>query len=333
MVKQWRGESRESKEVLYRVLAILYRYSEEIAVLEHPRSIERRSVDLAVKLRDGRKVLVKVAYDIDNIPRSELQELLALSITLNIPPLIVALTKSGEPLLEGVVYEKSGIKAISPETLDDVLSGRELAYIKMEKDSFILNVDGEVMRKKRLERNLSLGDLALMVGVSRRTIYEYEKGTMEPSIEKAEKLIKILGEDIAKPIDIFSLNKLRPLKKPSQYDTVVERSIGDILRERGYRVAHVKRTVVDIAAKKDEKDVAILVEHPGKSSSLADKAYYLTKLANTIGIEEKYIVVETRKAETLLRKEGYETIKMEELVKIILRGRECKEERVQDRSS
>ncbi len=324
MVKQWRGEGRESKEVLYRVLAILYRYAEEIAVLEHPRSIERRSVDLAVKLRDGRRVLVKVAYDIDNIPRTELQELSALSTTLGVPPLIVALAKSGEPLLEGVVYEKSGIKAVSPETLDDVLSGRELAYIKMEKDSFTLNVDGEIMRRKRLEKNLSLGDLALLVGVSRRTIYEYEKGTMEPSIEKAEKLIKILGEEIAKPIDIFSLSKVKPPRRSSRYDTIVERSIGDILREQGYRVAHVKRTVVDIAAGKDDKDIVILVEHPGKSGSLADKAYYLTRLTKTIGIEEKYIVVETKKAETVLRKEGYETIKMEELVKKLVRDEECR---------
>jgi len=312
-----RSSSRiDSREVFYKVLAILYRYSESLAVIEHPKNIERRSIDLAVRLRDGRRILIKVATDIDDIPRSEIQELASLSSLLDIAPLIVAEEKSGEPLLEGVVYEKGSIRVISPETLENVISGREPVYIKVEKSSFILSIDGPAMRKRRTELNMSLGDLASMLGVSRRTVYEYEKGTMEPSLEKAEILIKVLGEDIARPIDIFappaSMRETR-----TRFDTISERMIAENLKSRGYRVTHARRTVIDIAAKKDEREVAIVVEHPSRSRNLLDKVYYLNKLANTVGINEKYVVVESKRSERILKREGYETVKPEELARIV----------------
>jgi len=235
------------RELLYKVLAILYRYSERLAVIEHPRSMKMRSIDIAVALRDGKRLIVKVAYDLDEIPRSEIHELLTISQLLGLSPLIIAAEKSGEPLLEGVVYEKGGIHAVSPETLENVLSGVEQVYIKVEKSAFTVSIDGEAMRRRRLELNLSLGDLATMLGVSRRTVYEYEKGSMEPSLEKAEILIKVLGEEIAKPIDLFALNRERP-PKSAPFDTIIEQMLATRLEERGYRLAHVKRTAMDIAA-------------------------------------------------------------------------------------
>ncbi len=315
-----------SKELLYKVLAILYNYAEEVAVLDHPRSIERRSIDLAVRLKNGKRVLIKVAYDLDSIPRAELQELSSLSSTLGIPSLIVAEVKGNERLLEGVLYEKADLFALSPESLYNVLSGREQIYIRTGKETFTVSIDGEMMRRRRIEKNLSLGDLAVMLGVSRRTIYEYEKGGMEPSIEKAERLVKILGEDIAKPIDIFSPRQHPKPKPVKRYDTLVEESIGKSLEEHGFIVIHVKRTVLDIAATKDkESDIAIVVEHPTRRSSIIEKAYYLEKLAHTVGIEEKYIIVESREAERILEKEGYEPVRLREFLSKVREKRECRD--------
>lgn len=320
-----RAPSKEafSKELLYKVLAILYRYASEIAVLEHPRSIERRSVDLAVRLRDGRGALIKVAYDLDDLPRSELSELRALAATLGLPALVVASAKSGSPLLEGVVYERYGIPSVSPETLDNVLSGREPVYIRVEKESFTVSIDGETLRRRRMEKNMSLGDLALALGVSRRTVYEYEKGSMEPSIEKAEKLIRMFGEDIARPIDIFTPAEPARSRRREAYDTSTEESVARALEEQGYLVAHVKRTVVDIVARRGAKDdISLVVEHPGKRGhGLVEKAYYMTRLAETIGIKEAYIVVETRSAEKDLEKEGYKTVRPRDLLDLIREAR------------
>ncbi|MCE4628403.1 MAG: hypothetical protein F7C34_04565, partial [Desulfurococcales archaeon] len=99
------------------------------------------------------------------------------------------------------------------------------------------------------------------------------------------------------------------------------------LEEHGYLVAHVKRTVVDIVASRGaEDDMSLVVEHPGKRGhGIVEKAYYMTRLAETIGIRETYIVVETRSAERDLEKEGYKTVRPRDLLDLIreTRGEEA----------
>ncbi len=311
-----------TKDLLYRTLAILYKYAEQLVVLEYPKSIERRSVDLVIRFRDKKKLLIKIAYDVESLPKSELYELQNLSTVLEVPALIVSVVRNGSPLLEGVAYERSGIKVVTPETLENILSGREQIYIYEGKDCFKLSIDGGKLKEKRLERNMSLGDLALLVGVSRRAIYEYEKGNMEPSIDKGEKLIKVLGEDIVKPVDLFK-PVTRPLKTTTlQYDTETEQRIADALLSQGYDVAHAKRTVLDISAKKTPTEkITVLVEHPRESSQrILEKIYYLNRMTETVNVSEKFVVVEKEKTIKELRKEGILAYSSWEFVRKIRKG-------------
>ncbi len=299
---------RETRELLYKTLAVLYRYADDIAVLEYPKNIERRSIDLVVRLHDGRSVLVKVASDVDLVPRSELIELASLSSTLELPSLVISLSKSGAPLVEGVVYEKYGLQIVNLETLESVLSGREEVYIYEGKDCFKLSINADMIRAKRLEKKLSLGDLALTLGVSRRAVYEYEKGNMEPSIEKGEKLIQILGEDIVKPIDLFQPAKPRGKSRRS-FDSKLEEDLARSLESSGYRLVHAKRTVVDLSASKTygekRERLAITVEHPReKIDRIVEKAYYMDIMAKAAGIEKRFVVVEKPEAARKLEREG-----------------------------
>lgn len=325
---------RDNRELLYKVLATLYRYSEDLVVLDYPRSIERRSIDLAVRLRGKTRLLVKVAFDADQIPRSEIAELAGLSRVLGVPGIIVSAMKGGMPLLEGVVYEKSGIRVVGLETLEGVLSGREEVYIYESKDTFKLSIDADKVRSKRLEKNLSLGDLALMVGVSRRAIYEYEKGSMEPTIEKGEKLVRVLGEDIVKPINIFEPARKVRVGLQENYDSELERKVALELEKAGYKVVHAKRTVLDISAstmddKSGIKRTAYVVEHPReRPEKLVEKAYYLDKMSETIGVEERYVIVEDEKKARIAAREGLNPITIDEvLAQLRCKQRGDKEER------
>ncbi|MCE4609082.1 MAG: helix-turn-helix domain-containing protein [Desulfurococcales archaeon] len=295
-----------TKELLYQTLAVLYKHAEQLVVLEYPKSIERRSVDLVVKFRNGKKLLVKVAYDADSLPRSEIQELHNLSSVLEVPAIIVSVYRSDTPLIDGVAYERGGVRIVTPETLNNILSGKEQIYIYEGKDCFKLSIDGRKLKEKRLEKNMSLGDLALLVGVSRRAIYEYEKGNMEPSIEKGEKLIKVLGEDIVKPVNIFKPVRRHPRTSSLMFDTETEQKIANALLSKGYSIAHAKRTVVDLTARKGSEDkITVLVEHPRESSHrIIEKIYYLNRMADTVDVEERYVIVEKKKVAQELRKEG-----------------------------
>lgn len=50
----------------------------------------------------------------------------------------------------------------------------------------------EELKKLRKEKNLSVPKLAELSGLPKTTIYNYEKGS-EPTINKADKLLKALG--------------------------------------------------------------------------------------------------------------------------------------------
>ena len=311
----------ELREFFYRVLALLYRYASQIAVLEYPRRMERRSIDLAVALRDGRKMLVKVAIDASQVPRSEVLELISLASVMGVAPLMVAKMKSDDPLVEGVVYDRSGVRVVSLETLDDVLSGRDQVYIYESRDSFRVAIDPQLLRAKRIEKGMSLGDLAIYLGVSRKAAYEYEKGTIEPSIEKAEKLVDLFGEDIVRPLDLFEPPK-EPPRTRQNYDARIEEEVAKALEASGYRVVHARRTVVDLGCSGKEDDrMLFVVEHPReKPARTQEKIVYLEKFSAVMGVDERIAVVSSREKARMFEREGIRAVTLDE-VKEMVRGR------------
>ena len=59
------------------------------------------------------------------------------------------------------------------------------------------------LRVCRARRDISQGELAMAVGVSRQTIISIEKGRYDPSLELAFRLAKFFGMSIE---DIFHFN-------------------------------------------------------------------------------------------------------------------------------
>ncbi|MCE4602359.1 MAG: helix-turn-helix domain-containing protein [Desulfurococcales archaeon] len=287
------------REYFYRVLSTLYKYASELAVLEYPRSIEKRSLDMALKLSDGTVILVKVIEDLDMLSKREAGELALIASTLGVPAIIVADKKGGVDLVDGVVFEKHGVRVVTLRTLEDYLSGSEKPFIYQSKDMFKVRIDPGKMRERRLEMGLSLGDLALFLGTSRRAVYEYERGGIEPTVEKGEKLVEMLGEDILKPIELTE-----PLKAPKRsldYDTELERSIAERLTDMGYRVYHAKRTVSDIGgSRRGEARIMIAVRHRRESDTrMVEKASYLERLCSVTEAEAIVVVDDTRMAKKM----------------------------------
>ncbi|WP_243674689.1 helix-turn-helix domain-containing protein [Vulcanisaeta distributa] len=64
------------------------------------------------------------------------------------------------------------------------------------------SVKGQLLRRLREDRGMSLGDLAKMLGVTRRTVYEYERESMEASERTARMLVSIFNEDVLSDVDL-----------------------------------------------------------------------------------------------------------------------------------
>ena len=305
------------RETLYRVLATLYRYADKVAVLEYPRRMARRSIDLAVSLPGGRRLLVKVALDTSQVSRGEVVDLISLSSVLGVAPLIVARLHHGQEMVEGVAYDRLGVRSVTPETLEDALSGKEEVYVYESRDSFRVRVNPEALRKRRQELGLSLGDLAARLGTSRKTVYDYERGKADPTLERAEVLVRILGEDILEPVDIFE--PPRGVRVPSGAPQGrLEEVVSRLLEEAGYSVARARRTVADLGCSSEERRLLFVLdeEHPRRRAS-EEKIAYFQELARVVEVDEHAVITESRARAKRLDREGVRVYTPEEVGEMV----------------
>ncbi|MCE4628506.1 MAG: helix-turn-helix domain-containing protein [Desulfurococcales archaeon] len=305
------------RETLYRVLATLYQYAEKVAVLEYPRRMARRSIDLAVSLPDRKRLLVKVALDTSQVTRGEVLDLVNLSSVLGVAPLIVARTHHGQEMIEGVAYDRLGVKSVSPETLEATLSGKGEVYVYESRDSFRVRINPEALRRKRQELGLSLGDLAARLGTSRKAVYDYERGRVDPTLERAEVLIRILGEDVLEPVDIFEPpREVRASSGSTQ--TRLEEIVSRLLEEAGYSVAHARRTVADLGCSSQEKRFLFVLdeEHPRRRAS-EEKIAYFQELARVVGVDEHAVITENSVRAKRLDREGVRVYTPEEIGEMV----------------
>ncbi len=265
------------------VLSYLARSRFSIEVLSYPRNARRRSIDI-VAARGDRKLLIKVTRNIDEVHYREAKELHNIAYTLNIPSLIIGETYNRKPMEDMVMYERYGLPAITPQTLESVLSGREEILLYYKRGEFYVSIDRRKLREARESKKMSLGDLALALGVTRKAVYEYERGTMDLNIDKAERLVEILGEDILKPIDIFK----PPTKSIEDEEALTSATPSTLIvkhaSKKGYRATCATSTVFDVALNTGKTKYTIIVEKR--------KERLLTKLEESEKIER---VINTRR--------------------------------------
>jgi len=95
--------------------------------------------------------------------------------------------------MEDAVYIRHGLQVITTETLKNVVLHKQYPIIEVKQGGAYIKLDGAAIRKKRKEAGLSLRKTASMIGLSRRTIYAYEKGMAKATVQAALKLEKTLG--------------------------------------------------------------------------------------------------------------------------------------------
>ena len=237
------NDPNENEPRISEIKNILERKGYSVVVLKYPS--HRRSVDIVV----NKKALIKISRDSRNIRDEEYHDLLASGALLGLSSLVVSEKIEGESVEPGIVYEKKGVSVIDKETFLSYISGEKI-FIYQWKGSFYVKINSERLRRERERRGMSVGEVAERIGVSRKTVYEYERGTMDPEIDHAEKLIEILGEEIIGEIDLlterlYNIDREKLLRRlmviSSQEDKIVKKIV-----EKGANAIKTHRTAPDI---------------------------------------------------------------------------------------
>ncbi|MDH5267470.1 MAG: helix-turn-helix domain-containing protein [Candidatus Bathyarchaeota archaeon] len=146
---------------------------------------------------------VKVHSDIGNVSPRNSCEVQAISGCFSAISLFISDKTREKPLEDDTVYSRCNIHTITLKTLEDIVSREIHPLVEAGPGGCYVRVNGNAIRKKRLELGLSVGKLAEMMGVSRRTLYGYEKGMAKASVSAAFGLEWILGIPVAQCIDVF----------------------------------------------------------------------------------------------------------------------------------
>jgi putative transcriptional regulator len=166
-------------------------------------SIRPTSFDLVAR-RDSLLLIVKVLKNIDALDPNEAARLRELGALFPAVPIVIGKTSGAAPLEPGVVYNRYGVPILVEESLADYVQKGLPPFLFSSPGGVFARIDGDRLRAIREARNLSLGALASIAGVSRRTIQLYEDGA-GAEVQVVERLEQYIGEPIALAIDLFQM--------------------------------------------------------------------------------------------------------------------------------
>jgi putative transcriptional regulator len=148
-------------------------------------------------------ILIRVQRDIDNLSPGDSSELSEISRSISATSLLISENAREKPLEEDTVYSRYNISAVTQKTFENIVSRKAYPLIQAGPGGYYVEIDGPAIRRRRQELGLSVGKIAEMSAISRRTIYGYERGMAKASVTPAYNLMSTLGIPVAKPINVF----------------------------------------------------------------------------------------------------------------------------------
>ncbi|MFZ0966573.1 MAG: helix-turn-helix domain-containing protein [Candidatus Bathyarchaeia archaeon] len=157
--------------------------------------------------KNGTLILVKVQLDIDNLSLGDSLELKAISECVSAASLLVGERAREKPLEDDTVYSRYEVSTVTPKTFESTIISKNYPLIHAGPGGYYVEIHSEAIKRRRQELGLSVGEMAEMVGISRRTLYGYERGMAKASVTAAYNLIYTLGFPVAKPINVFEKSR------------------------------------------------------------------------------------------------------------------------------
>jgi putative transcriptional regulator len=223
--------------------------------ISDPHNIRSISFDVIAR-RDKQLIIAKVLTNIDSLSAEDAEQLSVIANALQGSPLVIGLHSSSGKLEDGILYSRFGVPIISEVTFHEHVLEGVPPFVYAAPGGLYVRLDGELLRRIRQERNISLGTLAEVAGVSRKAIQMYESG-MGAMIEIAAKIEEFLNEPIVVPLNPFSYTaEVERTLRTFEAFKGLNRDVFEMLREIGYSVVPTIRCPFDALA--SEHDLLLL---------------------------------------------------------------------------
>lgn len=270
-----------SKGIILETCRSLEKRGFKAVKLEYRPVGDKKSIDL-LATKNRKFIVIRSSENAVTISRVEAEELKTSADLIRATPLIVSRKIHTRSIEEDVMYVRHTVPTISPQGLEKLLS-REV-FVVSDRGGYYVEINGEALRRAREDNNLSLGELAKILGVSRKAVYMYERGEMRASIPVALKIMELFGEEVLKPLSIEELHPLEseePAPMPTP-DVKAEQKLMSRVKNIGFQPLHFRTTPIDIIVRDEETQNTLLftIEH-------SPRDFLESKLEATLKISQK----------------------------------------------
>jgi putative transcriptional regulator len=261
--------------------------------------------------RDQNLLLIKVLANVDAFTERNAGELKLIARTLSGSPILVGQRSGGGRLEEGVIYSRFGVPILSKETFVDFFAEGVPPFVFSAPGGLYVRLDGDLLRQLRDTKNISLGTLAEVAGVSRRTVQMYLEG-MSATIDIALRLEEFFGEPLVIPVDPFAYTKdlEQALVSWNEFDTF-EKHVFQKLQNLGFEVLPTLRCPFE--ALTSDREEIYLTGVRARNENVEEK---VTIVSNISKVAERDSVVFVEKSRVRMSIRGTPIINKDELRKI-----------------
>lgn len=264
---------------------------------------------------DGQtRIAVKISVTIDDVKSRTNLELRRICKILRCIPLIVGERTHKGPLQDGVVHTRSSVTAMNLETFRQMLDTRHLPSVLVKKGGVYVTISANTLKNAREARNLSRGDVATEVGVSRRAVYEYERGTMSPTIDVALHLEELLETQLIEPVSLLQAQEEQPLSsemEPRKLSRLARRTQGLLLR-LGFNATITQGAPFDMLASLRHRVFLTCLKQPLEQLD-ENRLAFLARLADVLNEQSAIFAAEKPGIKSI---DGIPVVYLDELVSI-----------------
>jgi putative transcriptional regulator len=209
------------------------------------------SFDIIAK-RQELILLIKCLHYIDKFKSMLAEELKMISKIISGYPLLIGRYTKNDQIHSGVIYQRSGVIAMDDKTLEQIVNGL-MPIVEYNRGRYLINLKNDLIRKKRIEKNLSLQGLADRIHTSRRAVSMYESGDMAAKLDVAIEIEAALETSIdllAKPLNLFQmitnqLEKLNLQKNSSTSEADFRKELDIYFRDMGLEMYWTNKSFID----------------------------------------------------------------------------------------
>lgn len=230
-------------------------------------------------------LLLKVLYNVDSLKPEMAKEMKIIAKLLKASPIVVGEKFKNDYLERGVVYNRHGLPVINTATFYDFVVDGVYPIVYSAPGGYYVKIDGEKLRKLREKLGLSIGDLAKILGVSRRTVKKYEEN-IDTSLETALKLGEIFGDEVIEAIDL--LNFVKGEDYNVEYNFAgKEKEIVKHLECIGVKIYPIKHAPFDMVTQAEEESILTGIK---QVREIDRRASILGRISRVLDTKAVYIV-------------------------------------------